>query len=97
MKESILKAVAQPPKLFGAPYLPAFINLLLHMFLILLQAFRLKGDTIMYIILGLGITHGLIVLFGKREPHMSNIILSYFKTPSGSNNILKEKGDKFIP
>ena len=96
MRDMILKAVAQPPKLFWAPVLPAAVNAGLQM-------------PMMFIGIGIGdinpllfvttivLSHMVIMAAGVREPHLSAMIQAFGQTNKVSKNLYKERGNKFEP
>lgn len=97
MREQILKSVAQPLKLFYAPFLPAVINIMGQMFIMMGVLLMGKGSMVIFFIISICAVHGIIVLFGNKEPHLSSMLTSYSNTPGKTKNIIKEKGNKFIP
>ena len=97
MKEAILKSVSKPMMLFYAPFLPAIVNIVVQ-FIIMMFIFLLtqKGEAV-FIIVSIVFIHLFLIYVGKKDPHISNMIISYFNTPRLTKNIVKEKGNKFIP
>lgn len=97
MREEILKNVAQPPKLFLAPQAPALVNVAVHIFLMLFLMLIFGPFMIIYVLCSSVIFHMILIFFGKKEPHITNFVLAYMKSPKKSNNIVKERGNKFLP
>lgn len=97
MKENILKMVAQPPRLFYAPFMLGVINILVHIVVLLSFVATFQGGKIVFVIISVVVFHAILVVVGKKEPHISGILKSFIKSPNGSKNIVKEKGCKYLP
>ena len=97
MREIILKSVSKPMMLFYAPFFPALVNIVTQ-FIIMMFIFLItqRGEAV-FIIVSIIFVHLFLIYLGKKDPHISNMIISYFSTPRLTNNIVKEKGNKFIP
>lgn len=96
MKEPILKAVANPPKILWAPYLPALLNLGLQSPIMMMFIGVLKVNPLMFMVT-LPLAHILIVVYGAKEPHLSAMIQAFGSCSGGTNNMYKVKGKKFAP
>ncbi len=97
MREPILKAVAVPFRIFWAPAAVALANLAVQIALMLMWTV-LTGRSIMPFIISIPIVHMFIVACGKREPHMSNILVSWGRSGATSTkNIYRSRGTKFAP
>ena len=96
MREPILKAVAMPPRLFWAPFLPAIANLGMQFPLMFVAMGVLQANPL-YFIVTIVIFHLSIAIYGAREPHLSNMMQSYGKMAGGSKNVYKSKGSKLAP
>lgn len=91
MKQQVLKALANPARIFYVPYSLAVMNFAL-LFLIFVVLFVIsliftKGmDPIspMWFLVALIITHTMLAAVSKREPQLANIISAKFR-------LLKEK------
>ena len=82
MREPILKAIAMPPRLFWAPFLPAAANLAVQfpMMFIGLGVFNMNPLIFIFPIV---IAHGVLAIYGAKEPHLSAMFKSY--GPFGPN------------
>lgn len=96
MREIILKAVANPPKILWGPFLPTMLNMgvqfpIMFMFL---GTFNINPLVFMAtIVLG----HLFCIGLGVKEPHISAMIQAYGQTAKTSHNLYKAKGNKFAP
>lgn len=96
MREPILKAVAMPPKMFWAPFLPAGVNMVVQCPLMFI-ALGLWDTNPLVFIPPIIIGHLFLVVYGAREPHLSNMMQTYGPMARGSKNIYKSKGTKLAP
>lgn len=93
MKEPILKAVAQPIKLFWAPFLPAALNFAIQAPLMFMLIPILKTNPIIF--MGtIAIGHLICIAWGSKEPHLSTIIQAWGPMASKTHNIYPERGNK---
>ena len=95
MKAHILQAVANPPKMFWAPFVPGIFNILMCMFLTMFIVIMFHKSPLWGIVI-LPFSHSLIVVAGQREPHLSNMLMSLGKN-HGSKNPYRVRGAKFGP
>ena len=95
MREPILKAVAMPPKLFWAPFLPAAANLAIQFPLMFLGLAANLNP--LFFVVSIVFVHVFICIYGSREPHLSNMMKSYGPMSKASVNMYKSKGKKFAP
>mgnify|MGYP006916030725 CR=1 FL=1 len=96
MREPILKAVANPPKILWGPYLPVLLNLGLQ-FPMMFAGLGLFEVNPLIFVATIGLAHAGIVMWGAKEPHISNMIQAFGTTFRTTNNLYKEKGNKFAP
>ena len=97
MREPILKAVAVPFRLFWAPAEVAGANLIVQFSLMLMWT-GLTGRSIMPFVFTIPVVHAIIVAWGSKEPHLSNILMSWGRSGATSTkNIYRSKGTKFAP
>lgn len=96
MREPLLKAVAMPPKLFWAPFLPSCANLAIQ-FPIMFIAMGLFNANPILFIPPIIFVHVFLVVYGAREAHLSNMMQTYGPMAGGSKNIYKSKGTKLAP
>lgn len=96
MREIILKAVANPPKILWGPFLHTMLNMgiqfpIMFMFL---GTFNINPLVFMCTLV---IGHVICIAVGVKEPHISAMIQAYGQTAKTSHNLYKEKGNKFAP
>ncbi|MFV0627068.1 MAG: hypothetical protein ACK5N8_06955 [Alphaproteobacteria bacterium] len=96
MREPILKAVANPPKILWGPFLPTLLNLGLQFPLMFISIAAIDINPLLFV-MSIILVHLSIVAWGTREPHISNMIQAYGQTRVSTNNLYKEKGNKFAP
>ena len=96
MRDMILKAVANPPKLFWAPVIPAAINAGLQIPFMFMAMGIWNINPLMFIITIL-IGHGIVVLAGAKDPHLSAMIQAFGQANKVSTNLYSDKGNKFEP
>ena len=96
MREMILKAVANPPKILWGPFLPTLLNLGIQFPLMFMCMGVFNMNPLIFIVTIVA-AHGVIVLWGGKEPHISSMIQAFGQCRRISNNLYKEKGNKFAP
>ena len=96
MREMILKAVANPPKILWGPFLPTLLNLGLQ-FPIMFMCMGVWGANPLYFIATIGLGHLFVIYLGTKDPHISTMIQAYGQGRVLSNNLYKCKGNKFAP
>ena len=96
MRDMVLKAVAQPPKIFWGPVLPVVLNLGLQ-FPMMFMAMGIWNINPLMFIVSILIAHASVVAAGVREPHLSAMIQAFGQTNMVSKNLYAEKGNKFAP
>jgi ABC-type transport system involved in cytochrome bd biosynthesis fused ATPase/permease subunit len=96
MKVPILKAVAMPPRLFWAPFIPAVANLSIQFPMMFIMMALFDANPLVFIGTIIPV-HLLIVIFGVREPHMSNMMKAWGPLSAASHNVYKDKGKKLAP
>lgn len=97
MREPILKAVAMPPRIFLAPFVPAMANFVIQaawMF-ILLGMFDVNPlVSLTTILLG----HVFLIVAGTHEPHLSHMLQAWGKSgPNITHSIYRSRGVKLAP
>lgn len=95
MQEPVLKAVAMPPRVFWAPMIPAVVNLVLQGVFILMWV--ATGHNPIIFIGTIAIAHIGIIIYGVREPHLSNMMRSYGPFLGASKNVYRTRGKKYAP
>ena len=96
MRDMILKAVAQPPKIFWGPVLPVAVNVGLQ-FPLMFMMIGVGDVNPLIFVCSILLVHGAVVLAGTREPHLSAMIQAFGQTNKVSNNLYPERGNKFEP
>jgi hypothetical protein len=96
MRDMVLKAVAQPPKIFWGPVLPVVLNMGIQ-FPIMFMSMGVWNINPLMFVFSILIVHGLVVFAGTRDPHLSAMIQAFGQTNLVSKNIYAEKGNKFEP
>ena len=76
MREPILKAVANPPKILWGPYLPVLLNLGLQ-FPMMFGALAMFEINPLVFVATIISCHSAIILWGAKEPHISNMIQAF--------------------
>ena len=92
----ILKAVANPPKILWGPFLPTMLNVGLQFPLMFMSMGTFDVNPLIFM-LSIVAGHILVVILGTKDPHLSAMIQAYGQSRKVSNNLYKEKGDKFVP
>lgn len=96
MREVILKAVAQPPKILWAPMVPAAINLGIQ-FPVMFMGIGMAGLNPLFFISLIILSHVALIFAGLREPHLSSMLQAYGQTYRKSTNLYTVSGNKFEP
>ena len=93
MKERILRAVAMPPRTFGAPSKLVLANLGVQ----LPMTFMLNADgnfNPIFLVASVFIVHMILVLLGVKEPHLAKMLESEGKLPIFYKRIYSGNGRK---
>ncbi|MBO4520021.1 MAG: hypothetical protein J5787_02325 [Alphaproteobacteria bacterium] len=97
MREPILRAIAMPPKMFWAPFLPAAMNLAVQFPFMFIGMGVLNMNPIIFIP-PIVIAHVFLIIYGAREPHLSTMLKTYGPMAAkGSVSMYKSKGTKLAP
>ena len=96
MRDMVLKAVAQPPKIFWGPVLPVVLNMGLQ-FPMMFMAMGIWNINPLMFIITILIGHGIVVLAGAKDPHLSAMIQAFGQANKVSTNLYSDKGNKFEP
>ena len=96
MREPLLKAVAMPPRLFWAPFLPAGANMGIQ-FPIMFIGLGVFDMNPLLFVFPIVFVHIVLIIYGAREPHLSAMVRAYGPMAGGSQNIYKSKGTKLAP
>lgn len=95
MHEPILKAVAMPPRIFWAPMIPAIANLAVQAPIMFMWI--AAGNNPIFFIGTLLLAHIGIVIYGVKEPHLSNMMRAAGPMMGGTKNVYPSKGNKLAP
>lgn len=96
MRDIILKAVANPPKLFWGPVLPTAINAGLQIPFMFMSVGIWQVNPLIFIIT-IVLGHLVVVAVGAKDPHLSGMIQAFGNTNMVTTNLYKVKGRKFEP
>ena len=97
MREPILKAVAMPPRIFFAPFVPAMANIVLQSAGVMILA-GLFNVNPLWTLGSILIVHSFLAMAGTREPHMSHMLKAWGTSgPNTTHNIYKSRGVKMAP
>lgn len=96
MRDIILKAVANPPKLFWAPVLPAALNAGLQIPFMFMAIGIWQVNPLIFIT-SIVLGHLIVVGVGAKDPHLSGMIQAFGTTNMSSKNLYRVKGHKFEP
>ncbi|MBR6355451.1 MAG: hypothetical protein IKR92_01225 [Alphaproteobacteria bacterium] len=96
MREEILKAVAQPPKVLWAPMVPSVINLGIQ-FPVMFMGIGMAGMNPLFFVTMIIMSHIALVFAGLKEPHLSTMLQAYGQTYHQTTNLYSEAGNKFEP
>ena len=91
MPERVMRAVANPPTIFWAPYLPAAINMGFHAML-MVYGWALFKVSPLTCIVSLLLCHGFIAGQGARQPHLSTLMICWARTLLPTRNLPRRKG-----
>lgn len=96
MREVILKAVANPPKVLWGPFLPTLLNMGLQFPIMFMFMGTFDINPLIFMVT-LVLGHIICVVAGVKEPHISTMIQAFGQSNKVSNNLYKVKGNKFAP
>ncbi|MBR1374136.1 hypothetical protein IJ556_06785 [bacterium] len=96
MRDIILKAVANPPKLFWGPVLPAALNAGIQIPFMFMAIGIWQINPLIFII-SIVIGHLIVVALGSKDPHLSGMLQAFGTTNMPSTNLYRVKGRKFEP
>ena len=97
MREEILRAVAQPPKVLWAPMVPSLINLGVQFPMMFISMGVSEAANPLYFVATIIIAHIALIGFGIKEPHLSTMLQAYGQTFKKTTNLYSVKGNKFEP
>jgi|GEM_PF-2803529 len=95
MKEELLKAVAQPMQVFFAPFRMSVANFTLNAMAMAVLLIIGYGTYIWVPIISTIFWHIILIVIGRREPHIDNIIASRSMVARVTKNIINEGGNKY--
>jgi len=95
MREEILKAVAQPPKVLWAPMVPAILNLGIQ-FPVMFMGIACDANPL-YFVVCIIMAHIFLIFAGIKEPHLSTMLQAYGQSNKRTTNLYSVRGNKFEP
>ncbi|MBQ9235982.1 MAG: hypothetical protein IJ184_05925 [Alphaproteobacteria bacterium] len=96
MREMILKAVANPPKILWGPFVPVMLNVGIQFPMLFMMVGAVNVNPIVFMAMIIA-GHTFCVFLGVKEPHISAMIQAFGKANKTSVNLYKVKGNKFAP
>lgn len=96
MRDMILKAVAQPPKLFWGAVVPTAINAGIQVPLMFMSV-GIADLNPLFFVITIVAGHMAIVAATVREPHLSTMLQAFGQTNKVSTNLYPVRGNKFEP
>ncbi len=96
MRELVLKAVANPPKILWGPFLPVLLNIGLQFPLMFIAIGVFDVNPLMFLV-SIAVAHIFIIGLGAKEPHLSTMLQAFGQTHKTTTNLYKAKGMKFAP
>ena len=96
MRDMILKAVANPPKLFWGPMIPAALNAGLQIPFMFMAMGMWQANPLIFIV-SVVLGHMIVIALGTRDQHLSGMLQAFGTTNYGSKNLYRVKGHKFEP
>lgn len=96
MRELVLKAVANPPKILWGPFLPVLLNIGLQFPLMFIAIGVFDVNPLMFLV-SIAVAHIVIIGLGAKEPHLSTMLQAFGQTHKTTTNLYKAKGMKFAP
>lgn len=96
MREMILKAVANPPKIFWGAVLPAALNFGLQVPFMFMAIGIWQANPLIFII-SIVIGHVIVIGLSSKDQHLSSMIQAFGTTNIVPQNLYKVKGHKFEP
>ncbi len=96
MKETVLKAVAQPPQFFKAPYRLAIFNILFHVALMCVVLVVVSIVNPLFFIVSGFLVHFYLIYLYKKEPHIDNILKNIKIVLRSTNNLDGENVKKYF-
>lgn len=96
MRDMILKAVANPPKLFWGPVLPTALNAGLQI-PFMFMAVGIWQVNPLFFIVTIVLGHLVVVALGAKDPHLSGMLQAFGQTNVTPVNLYPAKGHKFEP
>lgn len=96
MREIILKAVANPPKILYGPFLPTLLNLGLQ-FPVMFMCMGIFNANPLVFMATIALGHLFSIYLGTKDPHISTMIQAFGQSRVISTNLYKCKGNKFAP
>jgi len=96
MREMILKAVANPPKILWGPVNLVMINLGLQFPMLFMVVGTFNINPLIFLV-SILVGHVACIAIGAREPHASSMLMAFGQASKKTTNLYKVKGNKFAP
>jgi len=95
MHTMVLRTIAEPPRIFWAPILPAAVNVMLNFTLMIFATMLFKLNPFPFF-LTLLVGHGLIAGSAVRDPHLSTMAIAWIETRRRTANLMPSVGNKYV-
>ncbi len=95
IEPKIFRPVSLPPLFAGAPQGPAIASLTVFMFLFMAAA-AFDYSPMPFLLLA-GIVHFSLIWYGTRDPHLTNLIATSFKSSRKYRGLAKRKVKELAP
>ncbi len=96
MRTMVLRVIAEPPQIFWAPVLPAAANIFLNVAIMLFSITIFNVNPVPFFITSV-VGHALIAGYAVRDPHLSTLMTAWMETRRKTTNLLRVKGNKYVP
>jgi len=91
----ILRVVAEPSQIFWAPIMPAAMNIIVNIIIMMMFIVLLDVSPLPFFITTI-IGHSSIAAFSVREPHCATLIIAWAESRKKTVNLLGVKGNKYV-
>ena len=95
MRDPILKAVSMPVRFLWAPFAPAAANMTVQFTMMLFWVG--EGGNPLVFMTSIFITHLILVVYGTKDPHLSNMFQSQGPFLKSNQTMHKTTGRKYAP
>ena len=95
MAQRVMRSIANPPQMFWAPVELALMNFLIAG-TIMIFGFAF-GMNPLWSLTVLAVNHLILASIGAREPNAYTILMCWSQANRPTKNLIKSKGNKFVP